>query len=254
MSRPRLRLTLLLVSLAFCSQTALTQGQLNYWQKPDGKGGQLGEENLSSYPQRTALADSGAGLNTRAQSQPGAVARQPTATEKLEYGLRRAFVSPEAYLFYGMSTALTQAHEKSQPQKNTGDKFVDDITRYAITFGTGSTKALLASGVYPILFNEDPKYKWSRRQTFRARLLHAVSRVVITENSEGKQKPNFSLLAGDVTAASLANFWERNTAGHRRTGAEPTLKRLGLMVGFDAVRFVLLKEFGSSIKRKLLRK
>lgn len=177
-----------------------------------------------------------------------------TAREKLIYGAKRAFLSPGTYILPALSTTIIQLRERPQPQKDRGDKVADALSRYAIQWGTTSSKRFLTSGLYPIIFHQDPRYRPSRRRGFGARLLHAMSRVFVTESRDGRWRVNIAQLGGDLTASALANLWERNTPGHQRIGVGPTFRRFGIMVGLDVVAFVLGKEFWPDIKKKLLRK
>ncbi|HWQ32760.1 MAG TPA: hypothetical protein VNQ79_07890 [Blastocatellia bacterium] len=175
-----------------------------------------------------------------------------SAGEKIRYGLKRTFLRPQPYLLAGLSATIIQLGERDQPQKDTGDKFADGLSRYAIAFATSSTRTFLISGLYPAIFHEDPRYKPSGRRGFAARALYAATRVFITEDDSGHLRPNYSRLGGSLTASALANFWERNTPGHERIGTAPTFRRFGRMIGFDVLQFIVLKEFGPDIKRKIL--
>ena len=113
---------------------------------------------------------------------------------------------------------------------------------------------MFVSGVYPAIFHQEPRYQPSGKQGFKSRLLYAVSQVFVTENDHGDLQPNISRLGGDLTASALANIWERNALHHDRIGVGPTFRRFGSMVGFDVINFIVLREFGPDIKRKLLKK
>ena len=178
-----------------------------------------------------------------------------TPNQKLKYGLRQAFYSPGAYIGPAFGTLIRRSQELEVESKTGGDKFADYLSDYARTFGTGSTTELLGAGIYPVLFKQNPKYttleeRSQGRASRRARLLYAVSRVVVTNGDDGSTQPNYSRLAGNFTGAALANIWERDTprernaAGvvtqiNRRRGTRATLRRFGFTVGFDTLGFVL---------------
>ena len=176
-----------------------------------------------------------------------------SANEKLKYALRRAFLRPTPYILTGMGAAFTQWGEKNQPQKDTGDNFADGLSRYAIDFATGTTKIMFVSGIYPVIFHQDPRYKPSGKQGFKPRLLYAASRVFVTESDKGQSQVNISRLAGDMTASALANIWERSTPDHDRIGVVATFNRFAKMIEFDIVRLVIT-EFWPDIKRKVLKR
>lgn len=171
--------------------------------------------------------------------------------EKLKYGVRQAFLRPENYLFTGIGAIITEATERDQSHKTTSDRVGDGFTRFAINFGTRSTRSLLGAGVYPAIFNQDPRYKPSPHKGFRRRALYAVSRVFVTEGARGQLQPNYSRLGGNISASALANLWERSTPGRDRIGVGPTFERFGITLGVDMVSFVIFREFLPDIKRKL---
>lgn len=178
-----------------------------------------------------------------------------TGNQKLKYELRQAFYSPGAYIGPAFGTLIRRSVELKVESKTAGDDFADYLSDYARTFGNASATELFSSGIYPVLFKQNPKYTTLKEQSQnrasrRARFFYAVSRVVITNGDDGSTQPNYSRLAGNFTGAALGNIWERNTprernaAGvvteiNRRRGAGATLRRFGFAVGFDAIGFVL---------------
>jgi hypothetical protein len=188
------------------------------------------------------------------QAAASTVSRPMTEKAKAEYALRESFLSPTHYLTIGLGATIDELRERRQPQKTTGDRVADGLTRYAIGFGTGASKSLLGSGLYPIVFKQDPRYFASNKKGFFARASYAASRVFVTRGDSGSLEPNYSLLGGDLSASALANIWERDTPGHRRIGLSPTVSRLGISVGTDMASFVIFQEFWPDIKRKLFGK
>ncbi|MEJ7617362.1 MAG: hypothetical protein WKF30_10475 [Pyrinomonadaceae bacterium] len=206
--------------------------------------------------QQPAVAASPEATKASAQtSSGGGVVVQPlSAREKLNYGAREAFLRPESYIFTGLNAAITEATERDQPHKTSGDRTADGLTRFAINFGTRSARSLLGSGVYPVIFNQDPRYQPSPRKGFRRRTLYAASQVFVTEGARGQLQPNYSRLGGNISASALANLWERSTPGRDRIGVGPTFTRFGITLGVDVLSFVIFREFLPDIKRKLFNK
>jgi hypothetical protein len=172
-----------------------------------------------------------------------------TAGEKVRHGFRSAFLRPEGYAFSALSAAITQWREDSQPQKTTEDEVADALSRFARNSATRSTKSVLGSGIYPALFKQDPRYHPSEKKGFGPRALYAVSRVFVTRGDNGESQVNASRLAGTLSASALANIWERSTPGHDRIGVRPTFIRFGRSLAFDALQFVIFREFGPDIKK-----
>ena len=113
---------------------------------------------------------------------------------------------------------------------------------------------MLGSGVYPVIFKQDPRYYPSLKKGFGPRAAHAASRVFVTYGDNGRAQPNYSRLAGNFSAAALANIWERSTPGRDRIGTGPTLRRFGYSIGFDILNNVVFREFWPDIMRKLGKK
>ncbi|MEW6732400.1 MAG: hypothetical protein AB1489_13815 [Acidobacteriota bacterium] len=176
-----------------------------------------------------------------------------STSEKLKYGFQRAFLSPSTYAFPAISATL-RVRDEDKPNKSAGDKFADGLSHYARVFGTASSKNLLAYGVYPVLFKQDPRYERSSKRGVFARVAHASSRVFVTRGDNGNLQFNASLIAGNFTASALANVWERSSIADDRIGIDPTFRRFGTMIGFDIVRFIVVREFGPDIKKLFKRR
>lgn len=199
--------------------------------------------------------------NSQAQGKPDSSkksstsnATRLTAKEKLAFAFKRSFLSPAPYASTAFGATVTQLGEKYSTHKDFEDKFADGLSRYAINFATSSTRRMFVMGIYPIVFKQDPRYKPSGKSSFKSRALYAASRVFVTTDSNGKLQPNYSQIAGNLTASSLANIWERNTFSHERIGVVPTFRRFQNMMILDVVSFIVLREFGPDIKKKIWRK
>lgn len=176
-----------------------------------------------------------------------------SAGEKFKYGMERAFLYSDTYIFPAIKTVHQEINEDI-PNKDTGDKVADGFSRFAINYGTNSSKELLTSGLYPIIFKQNPRYEPSKKHGFVARILHATSRVFIIKGDKGNLQFNYSQMVGTLSASGVANLWERNTPKHYRVGVKPTFQRFGSMITFDVVNFIVIKEFGPDIKKFFLRR
>ena len=172
-----------------------------------------------------------------------AAARTPrTPGQKMRRAFKSAFFSPRAYLFSGVSAAITEATEDDLSHKETGDRVADGLSRFAIKFGTRTTRTLLSSGVYASLFRQDPRYYRSTQKNIAARAFHAASRVFVTKGDNGKLQPNYSRLAASLSASAISNLWEQSTPGRDRIGVDATFSRFGTSLINDAV-FNVVNEF-----------
>lgn len=194
-------------------------------------------------PQPDAASQSGAA------SQPGAARAPMTGGEKISRSFRQAFLSPSPYLFSALTAGLTEWSDDKPPAKTTRDAFADWGSRTARDFATDSTKTLFASGFYPALLHQDPRYEPSQSKGFKRRTLHAVSRVFVTRSDGGRLEANYSLLAGDMTASVLANAWEHSAPDHDRIGTGPTFVRFASLLAGDLIYNVVFNEFGPDIKK-----
>ena len=165
-----------------------------------------------------------------------------TSEQKMKRAFKSAFLSPGGYALTAFNATITQLGEEDQPHKDTGDKFADGMSRFAIQFGRRAARSLLGSGVYPVIFKQDPRYFRSDKQGLGPRALYAVSRVFVTRGDNGNSQVNISRIAGNISASALSNLWERSTPGHDRIGVGPTFRRVGTMFLADAL-FNLVREF-----------
>lgn len=178
-----------------------------------------------------------------------------TPGEKMRYSLRQSFLTPGAYIGPVFRATVAQWQDEDVPAKTGADRAADYLSHYARAFGTGATTQLFSTGIYPIIFKQNPVYQPSGKKGTRARLLHAISRVVVTEGDGGETQPNYSRLAGSFTGAALANLWSRDTPRERNEfgvvtevrrykGVSPTFQRFGTSLGFNALSLVLNEFFG----------
>ena len=114
-----------------------------------------------------------------------------TGEEKIKRAFRRAFLSPAPYAITAFGATLTQLGEDELPDKDFEDEFGDWASRFARSFATRTTRTVFASGFYPALFKQDPRYDRSQKKGFLRRTGHAVSRVFVTRDDDGNVEPNY---------------------------------------------------------------
>ncbi|HEV2762064.1 MAG TPA: hypothetical protein VGV38_03635 [Pyrinomonadaceae bacterium] len=165
-----------------------------------------------------------------------------TSEQKMKRAFKSAFLSPAGYAWTAFNAAITEAGEDDLPHKDTEDRIADWGSRFAIQFGRRATRSLLGSGVYPVIFKQEPRYIKSNKKGFGARAVYAVSRVFVTRGDNGNSQFNISRVAGNISASALSNLWEQNTPGHDRIGTGPTFRRVATMFISDAI-FNVFREF-----------
>ena len=196
---------------------------------------------------RPGDADSAAALP---QTQAPTPAPYPPLTpeEKMRRAAKNAFLSPGGVARVAFSSILTQWGEDTQPHKTTEDEVADGASRFAINYGRRATRTLLGSGVFPILFRQDPRYERAEEGTgAAARAGWAVSRVFVTRGDSGRHQPNVSNWAGSLSSSAISNLWERSTPRHDRIGTDATFKRFANTFLNDAINN-LIREFWPDIK------
>jgi hypothetical protein len=250
--RPRLPSALLTLMLSLSIATAArAQDATVTRQTPDATPDAAEQTSAQHKPDDSKKADE---QKTQQGTQSGTNGQQTskgpaplTAGQKVGYSFRAAFLSPSPYLTSAFSAAVTQLREDRLPHKDNADRMADWGSRAARIFAFRTTTTLFASGFYPALFRQDPRYDPSASKSFGRRTLHAASRVFVTRDDEGKLEPNYSRFAGAMTASALANIWEHNTPGHDRIGTNATLRRFAFSLATNALGNILFKEFGPDI-------
>ncbi len=102
-----------------------------------------------------------------------------------------------------------------------------------------TSQNILGNAVLAPLLHQDPRYyKLGRKSGVIHRTAYAVTRVLITKNDSGDERPNFSLLGGHLAGAALTNtYYPEHNQGWSQTG-----KTFGNALGGAAVGY-LVTEF-----------
>lgn len=205
------------------------------------------------FPRATLRDEQQTGTQQQTQQQTGAAGTTTwtplTDEQKMKRAARNAFFNPIGIGRVLVSSIITQYNEDPQPHKTTEDEVADGATRFAINFSRRATRTLLGSGVYPILFNQDPRYdRAPEGKGLGYRAAHAVSRVFVQRGDSGKLQPAVSRWAGSLSASALSNAWERSTPGHDRIGTDATFRRFYNSFINDSINN-LITEFLPDIKK-----
>jgi hypothetical protein len=165
-----------------------------------------------------------------------------TSGQKMRRAFRAAFLSPQGYALSAFRATLTQAGEDELPDKDFEDEFGDWAARFGRNVANRAARNIFASGVYPVLFKQDPRYERATKKGLLNRTAHAASRVFVTRGDDGDLEPNVSRAAGVLTANALSNIWERSTPGHDRRGVDATFRRFAMSFPTD-MAYNVLREF-----------
>lgn len=203
---------------------------------------------------RAEAIDDDAATQQQPPAQTNGTYTPMTPGQKMRRAFKGAFLSPAGYVRTAISAAITEAGEDDLPHKETDDRVADGLSRFAIKFTTRATRTLLGSGVYPIIFKQDPRYERSTSKNPLRRALHAASRVFVTRGDNGRIQPNYSRFAGAFSASALANIWEQSTPGHDRIGWDATGRRFLSSFPDDILNNILFREFLPDLIRKVRRR
>ena len=79
--------------------------------------------------------------------------------------------------------------------------------RYGAAFATHVTGTLLGRAVYPSIFHQDPRYFYKGKGSVGSRAWYAISAAVIARGDDGRWKPNYSRVLGNLSAAGISNLY-----------------------------------------------
>lgn len=164
-----------------------------------------------------------------------------TPGEKAQYWLTKSFKPPGPYaqsIFTGLYNELLDNNEGKEDTVD--DFFADAMTRAARSFAFRITSGFFEKFAYASLFRQDPRYHRSGKTSAGAKLGYAVSRVFITQGDRGGDQFNISYLGGGLTAAFIANSWQRE----EKRGAGQAFRRWGTHIGITMLSNILREFIG----------
>jgi hypothetical protein len=159
------------------------------------------------------------------------------------YKMRIALKDSFDYPLMGVAAIYSGFYQlyDSHPQ------FGQGIEGYAKRLGTSYTDQvvgnMLAEGILPSLFREDPRYFRMNEGKASKRLLYALSRIFVTRTDSGAKSFNFAEVVGNGIAAGVGLSYYSDS---RSVGSY--MQNWGTQLGTDALSQVL-KEFWPDVKR-----
>jgi hypothetical protein len=161
------------------------------------------------------------------------------AKQKYSLASREVF-DPVAFIGTGIIAGIEQAN-KTFPGYGLGAKGYGK--RYAAAFGDDLIGTYLSRAVFPSLFHQDPRYFYQGSGSTKSRLLHALSYAVVLRGDDGRPKPNYSFLFGDIGAGLLSNLYYPKA--NRGVGLVFTNAAIGIAArgGSGVIREFVLKRF-----------
>ena len=139
--------------------------------------------------------------------------------------LLRYTYSPYTFAGAGFNAGLAQAtggwHSYGGGMEGYGK-------RYGAALADNESGAFFGAFLFPILFNQDPRYLRSSSQKTLPRAGHALSQVFVGHDEYGNKKPNFALVLGLFASSGLASAYHpRDNRGLSDTAARAGSGLLG---------------------------
>ena len=164
--------------------------------------------------------------------EPGQTVPRLTGNDKRVLGLEQSFTLFSAI---GWITSAGYSH-----LVNGSPNYGTDSGAFGMRLGATAVRAtsqnILGNALFAPLFHQDPRYyKLGKGNSFLRRAAYAATRAVITRNDDGANRPNYSLLAGNLAGAALTNAYYPTL----NQGFGPTAKTFGSSVGGSAIGFVV---------------
>lgn len=174
-------------------------------------------------------------------SSPAASTAPMTSGEKFKLWAKR-FISPGSYASSAFSGLYNELLDNDEGKEDTVENyFADAATRAARSYAFSTTAGFFEKFAYASLFRQDPRYHRSDKRGMGAKMGYAISRVFITQGDRcGCDQFNISFLAGGLTAAGIANVWERE----ERKTVRKTFTRWGTHTAITMLSNILREFIG----------
>ncbi|MEZ2348461.1 carboxypeptidase-like regulatory domain-containing protein [Terriglobus sp. RCC_193] len=111
--------------------------------------------------------------------------------------------------------------------------------RYGAAFADGAIGTFLGGAILPVVFHQDPRYRYQGSGSVMSRTRHAAASVIFCRNDENKVVFNYSNVLGNFAAAGISNLYYPASDRH---GAGLTLQNAAVGTAFG-VFGALMQEF-----------
>ena len=173
---------------------------------------------------------------------PAASTAPMSVGEKFSTVFKGRFLSPGAYIGAIAKGAWGEFKDNDDFKEDTfGNYVADSGTRAARSWISSTTYAFYEKAILPSIFKQDPRYHRSTKTGAGAKLLHAATRIVVTQGDTcGCDQFNVSFMLGGALGAVTANTWERS----ERTGPVHTTQRYLWHIGFKIIGNIMREFLG----------
>lgn len=160
-------------------------------------------------------------------------ARPLLGVDKLKYAAVE-MTRPVNILHAAVSAGFSQ-YEGGDPKYGDGPQAYG--ARYGAAVLRESSYRLFSDGIFPILFDEDPRYyRMGASGTVRQRLWYSFTRSFVTRSDAGRPVPNFATLIGHASGAALVLAYYPSTSQGRGVVLRTFADSMAVQVSLDMVR------------------
>ncbi len=125
------------------------------------------------------------------------------ARQKIQLGIRSVF---DPVSFLGVA-AIAGAEQYENVFPAYGGGIQGYGKRYGAALATHVSADLLSRAVYPAIFHQDPRYFYKGKGNVGSRALYAISAAVMARDDDGRWRPNYSNVLGNLSAGALSNLY-----------------------------------------------
>jgi len=141
------------------------------------------------------------------------------------------------------AAALAGAEEYQGIYPGYGTGFSGFGKRFAAQYANDFDSRMIGSALLPSLFHQDPRYFYKGTGTIRSRTWYAIRSAFICRGDNGHDEFDFSHVAGDFAAGTLANLYYPEQNEGVRLVVTNGLIEMGGMAGTNLIREFLLPAF-----------
>jgi hypothetical protein len=179
--------------------------------------------------------------------QPGETAPALSGFNKTVLGLKESFT-----LFSATGWIASAGYGQLV---NGSPNYGTDSGAYGMRLGATAlrdiSENILGNAIFSRVFHDDPRYyKMGDGHNVIKRGVYAATRALITRSDDGRARPNYSLLSGNLAGAALTNAYYP-TVNH---GFDETAKTFGTSVGGSAIGFVVTEFLDDALRFAHLQK
>jgi len=179
--------------------------------------------------------------------QPGQIAQPLRTHDKVVLGLRQSFTL-FSVIGWTASAGLSQVTDSAPNFGSDGGAFGERLGAISLRL---ISQNIIGHAVFAPVFHDDPRYyKMGRGNNIIKRSFYAVTRTLITRSDDGRARPNYSLLSGNLSGAALTNLYYPK----RNRGVAETANTFGTSIGGSAVGFVVTEFLDDALTFAHLRK